>query len=108
MKKRLVVTATMFALGTFAISVQADMKGKLDAKAEFEKHCASCHPGGGNIINKDKPLGKNALAKNGIKTWKAIVAKMRNPGMGMTKFEKKDISDKEARAIAEYILKTFK
>ena len=37
-----------------------------------------------------------------------IVAKMRNPGPGMTKFEKKDVSDKEARAIAEYILKTFK
>lgn len=108
MKKRLVVTAAMLAMGTFAFSVQADMKVKLDAKSVFEKHCASCHPGGGNIINKDKTLGKSALAKNGIKDWKAIVAKMRNPGPGMTKFEKKDISDKSARAIAEYILKTFK
>jgi cytochrome c6 len=33
---------------------------------------------------------------------------MRNPGPGMTKFDKKTISDKEARAIADYILKTFK
>ncbi|TSK05151.1 MAG: cytochrome C [Geobacter sp.] len=108
MEKRLVVTATMLAIGIFAFSAQADMKGKLDAKSEFEKHCASCHPGGGNIINQTKPLGKSALAKNGIINWKSIVAKMRNPGPGMTKFEKKSISDKEARAIAEYILKTFK
>lgn len=108
MKKILVVTATMIAVGTFAFSAQADMKGKLNAKVEFDKHCAVCHPGGGNIINKDKFIGKSALAKNGIKNWKAIVDKMRNPGPGMTKFEKKDISDKEARAIAEYVLKTFK
>jgi cytochrome c6 len=33
---------------------------------------------------------------------------MRNPGPGMTKFDKKEISDKEAKAIAEYVLKTFK
>lgn len=44
MKKILVVTGTMIAVGTFAFSAQANMKGKLDAKAAFEKHCAVCHP----------------------------------------------------------------
>jgi cytochrome c6 len=107
MKKSL-VTATLFAVGTFAVGAQADMAGKMDAKAEFEKHCATCHPGGANIVNKDKALNKEALKKNGIKSWKDIVAKIRNPGPGMTKSDKKDISDKEAKAIAEYILKTFK
>jgi cytochrome c6 len=107
MKKSL-VTATLFAVGAFALSAQADTGGKLDAKAEFEKHCAVCHPGGGNIVNKAKPLTKGALTTNGIKSWKDIVATMRNPGPGMTKFDKKEISDKEAKAIAEYILKTFK
>jgi cytochrome c6 len=108
MKKRLIVTVTMLAVGAFAIGAQADTKGKMDAKKEFEKHCATCHPDGGNMINPAKPLGKEALEKNGVKSWKDIVAKMRNPGPGMTKFGKKEISDKEARAIAEYILKTFK
>jgi cytochrome c6 len=107
MKKSL-VTATLLAVGAFAISAQADMDGKVDAKAEFEKHCAVCHPGGTNIVNKEKPLNKVALKKNGIKSWKDIVAKMRNPEPGMTKFDKKEISDKEAKAIAEYVLKTFK
>jgi len=107
MKKNL-VAATLIAVGACALGAQADMEGKMDAKAEFEKHCAVCHPAGGNVINKAKPLNKEALTKNGVKSWKDIVAKMRNPGPGMTKFDKKEISDKEARAIAEYVLKTFK
>ena len=107
MKKSL-VTATLFAVGAFALSAQADTAGKIDAKAEFDKHCAVCHPSGGNIINKAKPLTKGALAANGIRSWKDIVAKIRNPGPGMTKFDKNAISDKEAKAIAEYTLKTFK
>lgn len=107
MKKSL-VTATLIAVGAFALNAQADMEGKMDAKAEFEKHCAVCHPAGGNIVNQAKPLGKAALAKDGIKSWKDIVAKIRNPGPGMTKFDKKGMPDKEAKAIAEYVLKTFK
>ena len=105
--KKIFVTVTLLAVGAFAVSAQADTGGKMDAKAEFEKHCAVCHPGGTNIVNKEKPLNKAALSKNGIKSWKDIVAKMRNPGPGMTKFDKKEISDKEAKAIAEYVLKTF-
>jgi cytochrome c6 len=33
---------------------------------------------------------------------------MRNPGPGMNRFDAKTISDKDAKEIAEYILKTFK
>jgi len=106
--KKSFVTATLIAVGAFALNAQADTEGKTDAKAEFEKHCAVCHPAGGNVINKAKPLGKAALAKGGIKSSKDIVAKIRNPGPGMTKFDKKEMPDKEAKAIAEYILKTFK
>jgi len=43
-----------------------------------------------------------------VKNAKDIIAKMRKPGPGMTAFDKKTISDKEAKAIADYILKTYK
>jgi cytochrome c6 len=33
---------------------------------------------------------------------------MRNPGPGMTKFDEKTLPQKDAKAIAEYIHKTFK
>ena len=110
MIKKLIVPATLFALaGGFALIAQADMEGgEPDGKAGFVKHCASCHADGGNIVNPEKTLKKADLEKNGVKSWEDIVAKMRNPGPGMTKFEEKDISEPEAKAIAEYVLTAFK
>jgi cytochrome c6 len=105
---RVSIAIATLAMAISATTAFADGKGKIDAKKEFVEHCAACHADGGNIVNPAKTLKKADLAKNGIKSWQDIVAKMRNPGPGMNKFEKKDISDKEARAIAEYILKTFK
>lgn len=75
---------------------------------EFKEHCASCHTEGGNIIKPDKTLSRKDREKNGVKTANDIVKLIRKPGEGMTAFDKKTISDKEAKAIADYIIKSFK
>jgi cytochrome c6 len=110
MKKAFIVTAAVLSLTVLATPGFSDTKkgDKIDAQHEFEEHCAACHPKGGNIVNPQKTLSKKSLAANGIKTDKDIVAKMRNPGPGMTKFDEKAVSAKEAKAMAGYILKTFK
>lgn len=109
MKKGLLGTVTILAISLMATAGLCDSKGgKINGKKEFEEHCAVCHANGGNIINAQKTLGKKSLQANGIKTSKDIIAKMRNPGPGMTKFDEKAISNKEAKAIADYVLKTFK
>jgi cytochrome c6 len=110
MKRKVTATVTMIALFSLATMALADCKKgeKIDGKKEFEEHCAVCHPNGGNVINAAKSLGKKELAASGVKSAKDIIAKMRKPGPGMTAFDKKAVSDKEAKAIAEYILKTFK
>ncbi len=110
MKKGLAVTAGTMALLAMASAGFADVPkgGQIDPKHEFEEHCAVCHPNGGNTMNPAKTLSKKDRDANGLKTWKDIVKYMRNPGPGMTKFDKKAIADKEAKAIAEYIVKTFK
>jgi len=77
-------------------------------KRAFEENCAVCHPEGGNIINPDKPLSKSSLAAGGIATENKLVWLMRNPGPGMTSFDEESLPDAEARAIAHYILSTFK
>ena len=74
----------------------------------FVKHCAVCHANGGNIVNTAKPINRKALVATGINKPADVVRQMRNPGPGMTRFDEKAISDREALAIAEYILKTFK
>lgn len=81
---------------------------KTDGKKEFEKHCAMCHPDGGNVINSMKTLSRKVLQENGVKSAKDIIGKMRRPGPGMTTFDEKTVSKDQAKAIAEYILKTFK
>jgi cytochrome c6 len=110
MIRKVTATVAMIALFSLATMAMADTKkgGKIDGKKEFEEHCAVCHPNGGNIMNPAKSLGKKELAASGVKGAKGIIAKMRKPGPGMTAFDKKVVSDKEAKAIAEYILKTFK
>lgn len=110
MKKRVLTAACMLALTAFATTCFADTKKgqKIDGKKEFEEHCAVCHKDGGNIVNPAKTLSKKDRESNGIKTAKDIIATMRKPGPGMTAFDKKTVSDKEARAIADYVLKTFK
>ena len=73
----------------------------------FNKHCKKCHPGGGNIINSEKTLFRDALASNNINTPEDIIRTMRNPGKGMPRFGEEKISNSEAKTIAEYILETF-
>jgi cytochrome c6 len=110
MKRTVITTITMLAVCLLAATGYSDTKKgeTIDGAKEFKEHCAVCHPNGGNIINKKKTMKKSDLAASGIKDWKGIVKTMRNPGPGMTKFDAKTISDKEAKAIADYILKTFK
>ncbi len=103
MKKLLpIIASTIFVIATATISLAAT------GEELFKQHCNICHPSGGNIIKPTSTLHKKDLEKKGIKEWKGIVKNMRNPGSGMTKFDSKTISDKDARAIAEYVLKTFK
>jgi cytochrome c6 len=99
-------------LAVFLISASVAVFAKEDGKmnkgeALFKENCSPCHPDGGNVINPQKTLHKKDREANNIKKPADIVSKMRNPGPGMTKFDTKTISDKDAKAIAEYILKTF-
>jgi cytochrome c6 len=103
------VCALMLGVALFcrAVPVEAAAEASPDEQA-FVKDCSICHPKGGNIINPAKTLDKKALTVNGIRKPADIVGKMRHPGPGMTQFDEKAIPDETAKAIAEYILKTFK
>jgi len=86
-----------------AISVQAEPNGE----QLFIQHCSACHPKGDNIIEPEDSLHKAALEAHKVNSVEAIVGIMRNPGPGMSKFDSDYLPDADAKAIAEYILKTF-
>lgn len=73
----------------------------------FATYCATCHPGGGNVINPSKTLQRLTLAANGITTPEGIIARVRNPGPGMKRFDPEELSDEKARSIAVYVLDAF-
>jgi cytochrome c6 len=76
-------------------------------EALFKQHCSRCHPDGGNNVHPQKTLHKKDREANGVKSASDIIGKMRNPGPGMALFDEKTIPNKDAKKIAEYILKTF-
>jgi cytochrome c6 len=108
MKKIVFALGIVAAAGFIASGAFADQPmSKNNGEAEFKEHCAVCHANGGNIINPKKTLSKKDREANNIKSASDIIKNMRNPGPGMTKFDEKTVSNAEAKAIADYILKTF-
>jgi len=109
--KRIVLLFAVFAvvccLTVAGVSAKEASKESRGEKL-FMKHCSKCHPNGGNVAAVTKSLNPQDREANNVKTEEDIVKLMRNPGPGMVKFGKKVISDKDAKAIAEYIVRTFK
>ncbi|MBZ0157517.1 MAG: c-type cytochrome [Alphaproteobacteria bacterium] len=108
MKKIILVSVCTAFFLLSSLPALAASKATAQGKALFEKHCAVCHPGGGNTIRPEKTLHRKALAEHNITTAKDIIKTMRNPGPGMPRFDKATIPDKDAQKIAGYILNTFK
>lgn len=109
MKKILTVSILVLAVCSLAAIGFAKETTKEDVGEKlFKKHCAQCHPNGSNIIKPEMALGAKEREAHKLKTADDIVKLMRNPGPGMVKFGEKTIPEKDAKAIAEYILKTFK
>jgi len=79
-----------------------------DGKALFKQYCASCHPEGGNVSDPERSLYGSVLKKRHIDTPDDIVRIMRHPMSRMIRFDQATLSDRDARAIAEFILATYK
>ena len=103
----LVVFAVVCSLSAAGVSAKESSK-ESRGESLFMKHCSKCHPDGGNVVTVTKSLNPKDREANNVKTEKDIIRLMRTPGPGMVKFGKEVISEKDAKAIAEYVLKTFK
>jgi cytochrome c6 len=110
MKNRygLICSVVVLAGGIFFLTAQPAVSSPdTSGEALFKANCAVCHPGGGNVVNPAKTLHKKDRDANNVKTVSDIIGKMRKPGPGMTQFDQKTVSDKDAKEIADYIIKTF-
>ena len=118
MRKVFMIAILILSVCVLVTYLQAkDVSTEQTGELLFSKHCASCHPKGGNILNPKKTLYRKDLQENKIVTAEDIVNTIRNPGpvpahpqewAGMTMFDEKKLSNEDAFKIANYILKTFK
>jgi cytochrome c6 len=79
-----------------------------NGEALFKQYCAACHPDGGNVSDPERTLRGSVLKRNHITTPDDLVRVMRTPRSRMIRFDVTTLSDGDALAIAEYVLKTFK
>lgn len=87
-----------------AVLALSAFSGAANAANEvFDKNCASCHKGGGNIMNPDKTLMKDSLAKNGVATVDAIKAIVTNGKAPMPAF-KASLDEKQIESVSAYVL----
>lgn len=109
--KKIVSLILVFAVMCFVTvaGVSANEASK-ESRGEklFIKHCSKCHPDGSNVVSVAKSLNTKDREANKARTEEDIIKLMRNPGPGMVKFGSNVISEKDAKAIAEYIMTTFK
>ena len=98
MKTSTLLTVTALAIAVAAGSALAEQKS---GEALYKEKCASCHPNGGNVMNPKETL-------KGLKSQNVILKQIRKGGGGMPAFDKKSLSDAEAKAIATYVITTFK
>lgn len=73
----------------------------------FKQFCATCHPDGGNASDPQRNLRRATLRANHITRPEDIIRIMRHPISRMITFDQSTISDRDARAIAEYVLSAF-
>ena len=102
----LVVAVACLFTAAAAAAQETPAEGR--GEALFMKHCSKCHPNGGNVVNVTKSLNSRDRLANNINTVEDILRLMRAPGPGMVKFGEEVISEKDAKDIAHYILKTMK
>lgn len=102
------VLAVVFTLGQMGCEKNVSRETGKSGQELFLLYCSGCHPNGENTIYPQKSLDRMTLAANGITKPADIVALMRHPGRGMKKFDRNALPDKDALAIAQYVLASFK
>ncbi len=80
------------------------MAASLEVGAKlFKQNCAACHAGGGNLVNAQKTLKKEALEKYDMYSKEAIVYQVVNGKNAMPAFGKR-LSSGQIEQLAEYVL----
>jgi cytochrome c6 len=101
MKKRFAIA--LFVIITFFLSSPA-FAGNITSGAKvFDTNCAACHLRGGNVVNAQKTLKQDALAKYEMASLDAIKSQVTNGKNAMPAFKGR-LNDQQIEDVAAYVL----
>lgn len=103
MKKIISVLLLSVTIFTVAFSSPALAADAANGAAVFSANCASCHAGGGNIVNRAKTLKKADLEEYGMYSAEAIIAQVTKGQGAMPAFGKK-LKANQIEDVAAYVL----
>ena len=103
MKKIISVLLLSVTIFTVAFSSPVLAADAANGAAVFSANCASCHAGGGNIVNRAKTLKKADLEEYGMYSAEAIVSQITNGKGAMPAFGKK-LKANQIEDVAAYVL----
>lgn len=103
MKNIILFTFSGLAVLTLLVSNVAFAADISKGQVVFASSCASCHKGGGNQINPDKSLSKEALEKYNLFSLGAIKQQVADGKPPMPGFKGK-LSENQIEDVAAYVL----
>ncbi|MBD2140591.1 c-type cytochrome [Anabaena sp. FACHB-1250] len=103
MKKIISVLLLSVTIFTVAFSSPALAADAANGAELFKANCASCHLGGGNIVNRAKTLKKADLEKYDMYSAEAIISQVTKGKGAMPAFGKKLKAD-QIEDVAAYVI----
>jgi cytochrome c6 len=86
-----------------SIACPLTIAGSAGANEIFDKNCAACHAGGGNIMNPEKTLTKESLQKSGMDSVNAVKKRVSEGKAPMPAF-KGTLSDAQIDEVAAFVI----
>lgn len=103
MKSILTVVAAFVASAVFLIASPAMAADATAGATVFASNCASCHIGGGNVLNATKTLKQTDLTKNGKDTPEAVIMQVTQGNGAMPPFGSR-LTPTQIENVAAYVL----
>ncbi|MEY2979537.1 MAG: hypothetical protein RLZZ435_3677 [Cyanobacteriota bacterium] len=101
--RRCVLVAVLSLTLVFSFSSAVFAADLANGAKVFTANCASCHAGGGNIINRAKTLSEADLTKYGMNALDKIIAQVTNGKPPMPSFKTRLTAD-QIEDVANYVL----
>ncbi|HLO49672.1 MAG TPA: c-type cytochrome [Kamptonema sp.] len=104
MKRLLSIALLAIAIFTLGFGSPALAEGNLANGAKiFSANCSACHVGGGNVVNPQKTLKKEALEKFSMNSVAAIAGQVTKGKNAMPAFKGR-LNDQQIEDVAAYVL----